>query len=392
LNYYELLSDYIKKSGLSLSDLAKKITEEEKIKIDKSYISKLKNGNANPPSDELSIALARATGGDPEALVLASYYEKAPTDVKRELGKISLYDKLIAFLAIKKPFDIEFVPSEEEGISEEERKKESSLETDFVNSARFLGSLSDEARTQFIDDLVEIMSRDYPDDYQELHYIVKKQDKLDDGNENRLKELRKQHGIDHIYLANLLDISPSHYLIAETMGENASLNILKVLSKFYNVSLDYISGLDRENAERKNDNNDGISIYNKNLMTKIPLLGSIRAGQPIDRIEYNEGYTLVDPERIRGREAFALRVQGDSMSGDRIQEGDVVIVVKQEEVQPHEIAVVAIDGDYATLKRVKPAGDMCMLIPSNPTMSPELVPCKDVKIIGKVVEVKFSLE
>lgn len=132
--------------------------------------------------------------------------------------------------------------------------------------------------------------------------------------------------------------------------------------------------------------------FNSNLsekMVRLPIIGSIRAGEPIERLEYNEGYTLVDPDVLRGREGFALRVKGDSMSGDRIMDGDIVIVVKQPEVQPHEIAVVAVNGEEATLKRVKIQGDMCMLVPSNPEYEPMLYPAKDVHIIGKVVEVKF---
>lgn len=129
--------------------------------------------------------------------------------------------------------------------------------------------------------------------------------------------------------------------------------------------------------------------YDAMIMVKLPVLGSIRAGEPIDRIEDFGGYTNVDPGLLRGREGFALNVKGDSMSGDRIMDGDVVIVVLQEEVQPHDIAVVAVNGDEATLKRVKVQGEYCMLIPSNPQYETQLVNSKDVHVIGKVVEVKF---
>ena len=125
-------------------------------------------------------------------------------------------------------------------------------------------------------------------------------------------------------------------------------------------------------------------------MLRIPVLGAVQAGTPIEMIVDNEGYTLVDPCLLRGSEGFALRVKGDSMVGDRIYDGDIVVVAKQNEVQPHEIAVVAVDGEYATLKRVKHHGETCLLLPSNPSMEPLIVPAKDVHILGKVVEVKFQ--
>lgn len=145
----------------------------------------------------------------------------------------------------------------------------------------------------------------------------------------------------------------------------------------------------QEMLELKKSHDSSIKTYDPSIMSRLPVLGTIRAGEPIDRIESNEGYTLVDPDLLRGREGFALRVQGDSMSGDRILEGDIVIVLKQEEVQAHEIAVVAVNGDEATLKRVKLHGNMVMLSPSNPAYEPQLLPAKDIHIIGKVVEVKF---
>ncbi|USK46311.1 helix-turn-helix domain-containing protein [Cytobacillus oceanisediminis] len=125
---------------------------------------------------------------------------------------------------------------------------------------------------------------------------------------------------------------------------------------------------------------------------KVPILGSISAGQPIDRIEYIEGYELVDSETLRGRNAYCLKVKGDSMVGDGIYNGDIVVVVKQAEVTSTDIAVVAVNGHEATLKRVRCQGEMCMLMPSNPALQPSLVPAKDVHILGKVIQSRRNFE
>ncbi|NDI36344.1 hypothetical protein EPK97_16565 [Chengkuizengella sediminis] len=63
----------------------------------------------------------------------------------------------------------------------------------------------------------------------------------------------------------------------------------------------------------------------------------------------------------------------------------------QNEITENDIALVSINNEQVVLRRVKQIGETYMLIPSNSQIQPELVPCEDVKIIGKVVEVKFKL-
>lgn len=126
-------------------------------------------------------------------------------------------------------------------------------------------------------------------------------------------------------------------------------------------------------------------------MIQLPILGTIRAGEPILMNQNIEGYELVSKDITKGREAFILRVKGNSMSGDRIREGDLVICLVQEEVGPNDIAVVAIEGEEATLKRVKIQGQQCVLYSSNPDYEPMIYPAKDIHIIGIVKRVMFSL-
>lgn len=126
--------------------------------------------------------------------------------------------------------------------------------------------------------------------------------------------------------------------------------------------------------------------------TRAPVLGFIAAGTPIERSEYIESYELVESSLVRGREIYCLKIKGDSMIGDGIFDGDIVVVARQEEINSSEIGVVAVNGYEATLKRVKCENDICMLIPSNPSMQPSLVPAKDVKILGKVIQVRRNFE
>ncbi|MEK5171791.1 LexA family transcriptional regulator [Heyndrickxia sp. FSL W8-0496] len=146
--------------------------------------------------------------------------------------------------------------------------------------------------------------------------------------------------------------------------------------------------LDSNNVQKPNN----IEYKKIEDQQRIPVLGYVAAGIPIERSEHIEGYELVEQEIIRGREVFGLRVKGESMIGDGIYDGDTVIVVKQVDIAPSDIAVVAVNGHEATLKRVKCENGMCMLIPSNPNMQPILVPAKDVYVIGKVIQSRRSFE
>jgi SOS-response transcriptional repressor LexA len=121
---------------------------------------------------------------------------------------------------------------------------------------------------------------------------------------------------------------------------------------------------------------------------KIPILGYIAAGQPIFADEH-----IVDYEEMPGEydeQHFMLIVKGDSMQGSRIYPGDKVLVKLQPEVENGEIAVVNVNGDDATLKKVKKYEDGSVwLISTNEKYAP--IPFqRSSRIIGKVVRVIFE--
>ncbi|MGM0863410.1 MAG: helix-turn-helix domain-containing protein [Bacillota bacterium] len=215
----------------------------------------------------------------------------------------------------------------------------------------------------------------------------------------------------HLYMAPAYHNSSDHTMYQQE------------IEQFFKSPEDYSSGKSKELVEEyqaaynyrtlksvfdENSNNLEVLIDFKNAIIKlakqnnilpevkkftdVPILGSIAAGQPIDRIELIEGYVQVEDSIMRGRSLFGLFVKGDSMIGDGIYDGDTVVVAHQNEVSPSDIAVVAVNGYEATLKRVRCEGEVCMLIPSNSLMQPTLVPAKDVHILGKVVQSRRNFE
>lgn len=197
----------------------------------------------------------------------------------------------------------------------------------------------------------------------------------------RIREQRKKMGLTMKEFGAKFNLAESTISGYENESRKPDIETFIKFASFFDVTLDYLSGGNLPS---------NITPYNPDDMIKVPVLGSIRAGEPMDRVEYIEGYALVDPTILRGREGFALRVKGDSMIGDRIHEGDIVICVKQDESESSQIAVVAVDAEFATLKRVKCENGMCILSPSNPKYQPFLIPADKTHIIGVVVQVQIN--
>lgn len=126
---------------------------------------------------------------------------------------------------------------------------------------------------------------------------------------------------------------------------------------------------------------------------RIPILGRISAGMPLYAEQHIEGYTLTDLNG--GAEYFALRVSGDSMNAARIQDGDVLIVRRQDEVENGEVAVVMVGDEDATVKRFYATGSTVTLMPqsTNPEHQPQIYDTSKttIRVIGRVVKVEFTL-
>jgi len=122
---------------------------------------------------------------------------------------------------------------------------------------------------------------------------------------------------------------------------------------------------------------------------RLPLVGSVPAGLPLDAIENIEGEIVLDLSFLPKEDSFTLKVVGDSMKDAGIFDGDLVIVKKQQVAQKGDIVVAVIDGE-ATVKRFYRTGKMVRLEPANDAFDPIIVSppragSKEFRIAGKVV-------
>jgi repressor LexA len=121
--------------------------------------------------------------------------------------------------------------------------------------------------------------------------------------------------------------------------------------------------------------------------TGLPVIGKVAAGAPIDSVAHVEKTVPVQAELFPHTPDYLLRVQGDSMMGVGILDGDLLAVSKSNTAQSGDVVVARLEGDV-TVKRLETAGNQCRLIAENPAYAPiEVGPGDDFFIEGHAVGV-----
>lgn len=124
-------------------------------------------------------------------------------------------------------------------------------------------------------------------------------------------------------------------------------------------------------------------------VANVPLVGQIAAGAPILATEQIEE-TLPLPQDLVGTGTlFALRIKGDSMTGAGIFDGDTVVIRQQKTADDGTIIAALVDGEEATVKRLRRRGGRVQLLAENPAYEP--IEPDDVQVLGKVVAVLRKL-
>ena len=129
------------------------------------------------------------------------------------------------------------------------------------------------------------------------------------------------------------------------------------------------------------DNLESTEFVSEQLV-EIPLLGKITAGLPIEAVEEQEVVSV--PGNMVRKETYALRVVGDSMVDDNIQDGDIIVVERKESAANGQSVVAMINNEEVTLKKLYIESDGVRLQPANKTMDPIYLRNEDVKILGIV--------
>lgn len=198
---------------------------------------------------------------------------------------------------------------------------------------------------------------------------------------NRIKELRIAQNLNQKDFAKIIGIAQPTLSGWETGRTQIDYENLNKLADYFKVSLDYLLGREAIKTVAIVD----LPPENK----KIPIIGSVKCGPNGLAYQYLEGYVLVG-EEFKG-DIVAFRCTGDSMKDIGITDGDLAIVRLQEDVECGELAVVTINGDEGTLKRVRKFEGGIILEAANQEYSPRVFTGQELElihIVGKVLEVR----
>ncbi len=193
-----------------------------------------------------------------------------------------------------------------------------------------------------------------------------------------LRIARNRKGMTQEQVAKLLGVDRTTYTKYETGGALPDYQKILKLASILEADIDFLVG-----------RTDSPSTEYSQL---IPVLGSVPAGTPIEAIEDIEEYVDYYPNFVKHGELFALKVKGDSMAPE-LKNGDIAIIEKQDFIENGDIAVVRVNGEDVTIKRVKPTRNGIRLVPTNPAydsleFSKEEVATLPVTIVGKLIEIR----
>jgi repressor LexA len=130
-------------------------------------------------------------------------------------------------------------------------------------------------------------------------------------------------------------------------------------------------------------------LPDENRSTKLPMLGNIAAGSPIEAIENREEIDLEQMFQSRNG-VYVLRVRGESMIDDHLCDGDYVVIERRENARNGEQVVALLDTGEATLKRFYREGGKIRLQPANRSMEPRIVNADQCRVQGVVIGVLRS--
>lgn len=200
----------------------------------------------------------------------------------------------------------------------------------------------------------------------------------------KLKKCRKDRSLSQKEFGQKIGVAESTVSLYESNKRFPDADTLKKISALFEVSLDYLLGNAPAKTVQQKTTGRGV---------RIPVLGRVVAGIPIEAVEEILDYEEITPELAATGEFFALQVKGSSME-PTLRDGDVVIVKKQPTVDSGDIAIVLVNGNDATVKEIKESPAGITLIGHNVAVyTPHFYSNHDIEslpiqIIGKVVEMR----
>lgn len=195
----------------------------------------------------------------------------------------------------------------------------------------------------------------------------------------QIRAFRKKSGMTQAELAQYMGLSQQAVGKWETGRSSPDQNTLRQLADLFHVTVDSLLG--RSEA--------GVAPWNAPTSEiAIPIIGTVKAGY--QGLAFEEDYGTESASVKNPESYFYLLVRGESME-PRIVSGDLALIHQQPDVDSGDLAIVLVDGEEGTLKKVVKQPGVVILQPFNPKYQPQIFIGQEIErltIVGKVVEIK----
>lgn len=205
----------------------------------------------------------------------------------------------------------------------------------------------------------------------------------------QIKRYRLLKKMTQAEIAKKIGVTPSALAMYERGEREPGIDTLKKIAQALSVDINALLG--------EKNKYEALETSEKSKAVRIPVLGKVAAGIPIEAISDIIDYEEIDAAMLKDdSEYFALQIKGDSME-PRIKDGDVVIVRKQSNIDSGQIGIVCINGCDATCKKIRVEPSGIVLIPFNNLYEPVYYSNKDIEnipitILGRVVELRAKFD
>ena len=197
----------------------------------------------------------------------------------------------------------------------------------------------------------------------------------------RICDLIRKKGLTELQFCKATGIPQSTWYSWKQRDSIPTNRYMPNITNFLNVSAEYIISGEGENIQKIELDDEPIQIR---------VLGKVAAGIPIEAVEDVIGEETISKKMAETGDYFGLRISGDSME-PLIHHGSIVIVRQQDDVENGDIAIVIVNGEDATCKKIEKFENGIMLVPINKAYEEKFYTNEEieklpVRIIGKVVE------
>jgi repressor LexA len=199
---------------------------------------------------------------------------------------------------------------------------------------------------------------------------------------DQIKKLREKSRLTQRQLAERLSVDGSTVAKWESTSSDPRPDMLPIIAKVFNVSIGQLYGDESKAVPKEME----VYPYQPGPEIRLPVFGEVPAGPAGVAEQHVEGYEVVPLQHVAHdiNNFYWLRVRGSSMIEAGIADGGLVLVHKQETIEDNQVAIVMVDDEEATVKRVRVVDGTFVLVPMKRDMDPIIIPADRVKILGRV--------